>query len=44
VLIIVTVGAVVTPTGDPLTLLLLSAPLYLFYEATIWLVRLILRK
>ena len=44
VLIIVTVGAVLTPTGDPLTLLLLSVPLYLFYEATIWLVRLILKK
>ena len=44
VLIIVTVGAVVTPTGDPLTLILLSTPLYLFYEITIWLVRYILRK
>ncbi len=44
ILIIVVVGAVVTPTGDPLTLLLLSVPLYLFYEATIWLVKLILRK
>lgn len=44
VLIIVVIGAVVTPTGDPLTLLLLSAPLYLFYEATIWLVKLLLRK
>jgi len=44
VLIIVTVGAVVTPSGDPLTLLLLSAPLYVFYEATIWLVRLVLRR
>lgn len=44
VLIIVTVGAVLTPTGDPVTLLLLSVPLYLFYEATIWLIRLILKK
>lgn len=44
VLIIVTVGALVTPTGDPLTLLLLSTPLYLFYEATIWLIRLVLKK
>jgi sec-independent protein translocase protein TatC len=43
-LIIVVVGAVVTPTGDPLTLMLLSTPLYLFYEATIWLVKLILRR
>jgi sec-independent protein translocase protein TatC len=44
VLIIVIVGAVVTPTGDPLTLMALSVPLYLLYEATIWLVKLILRK
>lgn len=44
VLIIVVVGAVVTPTGDPLTLLALSLPLYLLYEVTIWLVKLILRK
>ena len=43
VLIIVVVGAVVTPTGDPLTLMALSVPLYLLYELTIWLVKLILR-
>ena len=39
VLIIVVVGAVVSPTGDPLTLLLLATPLYVFYEATIWIIR-----
>ena len=39
VLLIVTIGAVVTPSGDPLTLLLLSVPLYIFYEITIWVVR-----
>ncbi|MFZ0492094.1 MAG: twin-arginine translocase subunit TatC [Acidimicrobiia bacterium] len=44
VLIIVIVGAVVTPTGDPLTLTALSVPLYLLYEATIWLVKLTLHK
>lgn len=44
VLIIVVLGAVVTPTGDPLTLLALSIPLYLLYELTILLVKLILRK
>ena len=44
VLIIVVVGAVVTPTGDPLTLLALSVPLYLLYEVTIWLVKLVLRR
>jgi len=44
ILIIVVLGAVVTPTGDPLTLLALSVPLYLLYELTILLVKLILRK
>lgn len=44
VLIIVTVGAVATPSGDPLTLLLLSIPLYILYEATIWLVRFTVRR
>jgi sec-independent protein translocase protein TatC len=44
VLAIVTIGAVVTPSGDPLTLLLLSVPLYLLYEIDIWLVRLILKR
>ena len=44
VLIIVIVAAAITPTGDALTLSLLSVPLYLFYEVTYWLVRLVLRK
>lgn len=44
VLAIVIVAAAITPTGDILTLSLLSVPLYLFYEITYWLVRLILRK
>lgn len=44
VLLIVTIGAVITPSGDPATLLLLSAPLYVFYETTIWLVRFTLRR
>ncbi len=44
VLLIVTIGAVVTPSGDPITLLLLSVPLYVFYEATIWIVRFTLRR
>jgi len=44
VLIIVTVGAVVTPSGDPLTLLLLSVPLYVLYEITILLIRFVLRR
>lgn len=44
VLAIVTVGAAVTPSGDPLTLLLLSGPLYVLYEATIWIVRFTVRR
>lgn len=44
VLAIVTIGAVVTPSGDPLTLLLLSVPLYVLYEADIWLIRFLLRR
>ena len=44
VLIIVIVAALITPTGDALTLALLSVPLYVFYELTYWLVRLLLRK
>lgn len=44
VLIIVVVAAAITPTGDALTLAMLSVPLYVFYEVTYWLVRLILRK
>ncbi len=44
VLVIVVVAAGVTPTGDPFTLLALSVPLYVLYEATYWLIRLVLRK
>lgn len=44
VLLIVTIGAIVTPSGDPLTLLLLSVPLYVLYEATIWIVRFTVRR
>jgi sec-independent protein translocase protein TatC len=44
ILLIVTIGAVVTPSGDPLTLILLSGPLYILYEITILLVRFTLRR
>lgn len=44
VLIIVVVAAAITPTGDAITLTLLVVPLYLFYEITYWLIRLVLRK
>ena len=42
--LIVVIGAVITPSGDPLTLSLLSAPLYILYELTILAIRFILRK
>ena len=44
VLIIVIGAALITPSGDAFSLIVLSAPLYLMYEATYWLVRLVLRK
>lgn len=42
--IILLVAALITPTGDPLTLLLLSVPMYLLYEITILAVRFLLRR
>lgn len=44
VLGVVTMAALVTPTGDALTLAFLSVPLYIMYEVTYWLVRLVLKK
>lgn len=44
VLIIVIGAALITPSGDAFSLLVLSVPLYLMYEVTYWLVRLVLRK
>lgn len=44
VLLVVIGSALITPTGDILTLAVLSVPLYLMYEVTYWLVRLVLRK
>jgi sec-independent protein translocase protein TatC len=38
VVIILTVAAVITPTADVFTLLLVSMPMYLLYEASILLV------
>ena len=37
--LIVVGAALLSPGGDPLTLLLLSAPLYILYEATILAIR-----
>jgi sec-independent protein translocase protein TatC len=44
VLIVVIGAALITPTGDILTLAALAIPLYLMFEITYWLVRLILKK
>ncbi len=43
-LIILVVAAIITPTGDPVTLTLLAAPLYLLYELTILAIRFALRR
>ena len=44
ILVIVIMAAVITPSGDAFTLLVLSVPLYAMYEGTYWLVRLVLKK
>ncbi len=44
ILDIVIAAAVITPSGDAFTLMVLSVPLYAMYEATYWLVRLVLKK
>ena len=44
VLIILVAAAVITPSGDPLTLLLLAGPLYVLYELTILAIRFILKR
>lgn len=44
VLIIVIAAALITPSGDAFTLVVLSVPLYVMYEATYWLIRLVLKK
>jgi sec-independent protein translocase protein TatC len=44
ILIIVIAAAVITPTGDPITLAAMTIPLYLLYELTLLAVKFILRK
>lgn len=44
VLLVVIGAALITPTGDILNLMILAIPLYLMYEITYWLVRLVLKK
>lgn len=42
--VIVTVAAVITPTGDVFTLAVVSLPIWLLYEASILIVRAVERK
>jgi sec-independent protein translocase protein TatC len=44
VLLVVIGAALITPTGDLPNLMVLAIPLYLMYEITYWLVRLVLKK
>ena len=44
ILVIVVFAAIITPTGDPLTLAMLAVPMYLLYELAILAVRWILRR
>lgn len=44
ILLVVIAAALITPTGDFVNLIILGVPLYLMYEITYWLVRLILKK
>ena len=39
VVAILILGAVITPTGDPVTLLLVAAPIYLLWELSILIVK-----
>jgi len=43
-LIILIAAAVITPSGDPMTLALLAGPLYILFELTILAIRFLLRK
>lgn len=44
VLVIMLAAALITPSGDPLTLMLLSVPLYAMFELTILAIRYVLKK
>jgi sec-independent protein translocase protein TatC len=44
IIIILVFAAIITPSGDPLTLLMLAVPLYVFYELTILAIKLFLRR
>jgi len=42
--IILVFAAIITPSGDPLTLMMLSVPMYLLYEASILSIRIFLKR
>jgi sec-independent protein translocase protein TatC len=44
IVVIVALAAVVTPSQDPYTMIILSIPLYLFYEITILVLAMVLRR
>jgi sec-independent protein translocase protein TatC len=44
VVIILVAAAIITPSGDPMTLLMLAGPLYVLFELSIVAIRFILRK
>jgi sec-independent protein translocase protein TatC len=39
IVVILIVGAIITPTGDPFTLTLVSIPIYLLWELSILIVK-----
>jgi sec-independent protein translocase protein TatC len=41
---VVVLAAAITPSGDPFTLAALSVPMYLFYEISLLIGRLVLRR
>jgi sec-independent protein translocase protein TatC len=43
-LLITIFAAVITPSQDPLSMLLLAVPMVILYEAVIWISRLIFKK
>ncbi len=44
ILAIVTLAAILTPTPDVITCLIVSGPMYLIYELSIWIVRIVERR
>lgn len=44
ILVIVVLAAAITPSGDPFTLMMLSLPMYLFYETSILFGRILARR